>query len=107
VSGPPDQPGAESKWTYAENKREFSLHERILSSEEPSRFESLFDNAFASNTVNNLFIEQGKDETLWSAETEYEFKTLLMKILGPLVKKKYVARSQRDMERFKEMVEKG
>jgi hypothetical protein len=38
-------------------------------------------------------------------ETKYKFKTLLMKVVGPLLKKNYVARSQRDMERFKEMVE--
>jgi hypothetical protein len=38
-------------------------------------------------------------------ETEYAFKTLLMKIVGPLMKKNFVARTQRDMERFKEVAE--
>jgi uncharacterized protein YndB with AHSA1/START domain len=106
VSGIQGQPGSESKWTYEENGREFSLTEKVLRFEEPSRYESLFENAFASNTVDNIFSEKGSNETVWTAETEYKFKTFLMKILGPFFKKNYVIRSQREMERFKEMVEK-
>lgn len=105
IGGVQGQPGAESKWVYEENGREFALAERILSCEEPNRYESLFENAFAGNTANNLFIEQGSGETLWTIETEYKFKTFLMKVLGPFFKKNYVLRSQREMERFKEVIE--
>ena len=100
------EPGAISNWTYKENEREFSLVEEVLHVEEPSRFESRFENRFASNTVNNLFIRQSDSETLWIMETRYNFKTMLMKLLGPLLKKNYVARSQKEMERFKETIEK-
>jgi hypothetical protein len=105
VSGIPGQPGTVSKLTYKEDEREFALTETVTHREELNRFESIFENNFASNTVNNVFVEQGTDQTLWKVETKYKFKTLIMKILGPLLKKNYVARSQRDMERFKEMVE--
>lgn len=105
IHGVSGQPGAVSKWTYKENEREFSLTEKVLRREDPGRFESLFENQFASNTENNLFIEQSKGETLWTVEITYQFKTLLMKILGPLLKKNYVARSQKEMERFKETIE--
>ncbi len=107
ISSIQSQPGAESKWTYEEKGREFSLTEKVLYCEEPSRYESLFENAFASNTVNQLFMEQGNGETVWTAETEYQFKTFLMKIIGPFFKKNYVLRSQKEMERFKEMLEKA
>lgn len=106
IGGAQGQPGAESEWIYEENGREFSLMEKLLRCEEPVCYESLFDNAFASNTVNHVFAEQGNGNTLWTAETEYLFKTVLMKILGPLFRKNYVLRSQREMERFKEIVEK-
>jgi uncharacterized protein YndB with AHSA1/START domain len=105
VSGIQGQPGAESKWTYEENGREFALSERVLHWEEYHRLESLFENAFARNTVNNIFSEPNQNETLWTAETEYTFKTLLMKVLGPFFKRNYVARSQREMGRFKELLE--
>ena len=106
LSGIAGTPGATLKWTYEERDREFSLIEKVLHSEEPTQFESRFENEFATNIVNNTFLEQDKNETLWSLETTYQFKTLLMKIAGPLLKKNYVTRSQRDMERFKEAVEK-
>jgi len=47
----------------------------------------------------------GQNQTVWAMETEFKFKTLIMKLMGPLMKKNFVARTQKDMERFKEMVE--
>ena len=82
-----------SKWTYKANEREYSLTEKVLSYEEPDRFESVFENEFAENTVSNRFTERGRDQTLWVAETKYKFKTLLMIMLGRL-RKRYVARSR-------------
>ncbi len=105
VEGMAGQPGAISKWTYKENEREFSLTEKVLKREVPERFESQFENEFAIDIVNNVFIEQSDHETLWMMETTYRFKTLLMKILGSALKKNYVLRSEKEMERFKEIVE--
>jgi uncharacterized protein YndB with AHSA1/START domain len=107
IQGQLGQPGAEVKWTYLENEREFSIIEKVLRCEEPSHYESSFENEYASNTVHNEFIEQNENETLWVAETQYQFKTLLMNILGPVLKKNYVARSRTEMERLKEAVETG
>lgn len=104
ISGTPGQPGTVSKWTYQESEREFSLTETILEQDEPTRFEHQFENQFATNTVNNQFIAVDNG-TLWTIETTYTFKTLLMKIMGQVLKKKYVARSQMEMERFKEAIE--
>ncbi len=105
VSGTPGQPGAVSKLTYRENEREFTLLETITQRHEPDLFHGVYDNQFAENSIQNEFIDQGDGQTLWVMETKYTFKTLIMKILGPLLKKNYVARTQKDMERFKEMVE--
>jgi uncharacterized protein YndB with AHSA1/START domain len=105
VSGTPGQPGAVSKLTYRENDREFSLIETITDRREPELFNGVYDNPFAENSIHNEFIDQGDGQTLWVIETDYKFKTLIMKILGPLLKKNYIARTQRDMERFKEMAE--
>ena len=106
VNGTQGQPGAVSKLTYKENEREFSLLERVTYREEPHRLDSVYDNNFAENTIRNTFIEQGDQQTLWVVDTKFKFKTLLMRILGPVMKKNFVLRTQRDMQRFKEMVEK-
>lgn len=105
ISGTQGQPGAVSKLTYKEREREFSLRERVTYREEPHRLDGVYENNFADNTVRNTFIEQDKDNTLWRVETEFKFKTLFMRILGPIMKKNFVIRTQRDMERFKELLE--
>jgi hypothetical protein len=105
VSGTPGQVGAVSKLTYEVNGREFALIEKITHRDEPNRFDGIYENKFADNAIRNTFVEQGKDQTLWVMETEFAFKTLLMKIMGPLMKKNFVTRSQKEMERFKELAE--
>lgn len=105
LGGAQGQPGAESRLIFNENGREFSLVETILYRQEPERLDQKYENQFSSNTVRNIFVEQGPEQTLWTAETEYRFKTLLMKIMGPLYRKNFAARTQRDMERFREIVE--
>jgi uncharacterized protein YndB with AHSA1/START domain len=106
LNGMPGQPGAESKLMFEEKGREYSLLERIISCQPPESILQSYENQFSINTIHNSFLEQGQNQTLWITETEYIFKTLLMKIMGPVYKKNLVARTQRDMQRFKEMVEK-
>jgi uncharacterized protein YndB with AHSA1/START domain len=105
ISGTQGQPGAVSKLNYKEREREFSLMERVTYREESHRLDGVYENDFADNTVRNTFIEQDKDSTLWRVETEFKFKTLFMRILGPIMKKNFVLRTKRQMERFKELVE--
>ena len=105
VSGTPGQSGAESTLTYEENEREFALTERIIIREEPSRFDAVYKNKFTDNINKNNFIEQSQNQTLWVLESEYKFKTTAMKFVGVLKKKNFVARTKKDMERFKEFAE--
>ena len=105
ISGRQGRPGAVSKLTYKEREREFSLMERVTYREEPHRLDGVYENDFADNTVRNTFIEQDTEHTLWRVETEFRFKTLFMRILGPIMKKNFVLRTQRDMKRFKELLE--
>ena len=104
LSGTQGQPGSVSKLTYKEKEREFALIEKVTYRQEPHRLDGVYENNFADNSVKNTFIEQG-DQTLWVVDTEFKFKTLVMHILGPLMKKNFVARTQQDMERFKQLVE--
>jgi len=105
VSGTPGQPGAESKLTYQENDREFTLTEKILVRDEPNQFDGVYENEFSDSFIKNTFIEKDEKETLWVVETEFKFKTLPMKIMGPLMKRNFVRRTYRDMERFVEFAE--
>lgn len=106
INGTQGQPGAESRLTFTEKERVFSLIETITQRQEPECLEQRYENQFATNTVRHRFAVRGQEETLWTTETEYRFKTLLMKIMGPLYRKNLAARTRRDMEHFKELVEK-
>ena len=105
MNGTSGQPGAVSKLTYKEGEREFSLIEKVTYRDEPNQLDGRYENDFADNTIKNKFIEQGQDQTLWVIETEFKFKTLLMKVMGNVLKKNYIKRTERDTQRFKEMVE--
>jgi hypothetical protein len=106
ISGTRGQPGAVSRLTYAESKGEFVLMEKVTYRAEPERFNVVYENKFADNSVKNSFIAISENETLWKMEVEFKFKTFPMKVVGPFVKKNYIQRSQREMERFKEFIEK-
>jgi uncharacterized membrane protein len=105
MDGTPGQPGAVSKLTYKEGEREFALIEKITRRDELNQLDGVYENDFADNVIKNRFVEQGKTQTLWVVKTEYKFKTLVMKIMGNVLKKNYIKRTERDMQRFKEMAE--
>ena len=105
LSGMAGQPGAIAKLTFKNGDREFSLTEKVAFRAEPERLDGVYENEFAENVIKNTFLEQSKDATLWKVEVEFKFKTLFMKVLGSLRKKNFVIRTQRDMERFKELAE--
>ena len=106
ISGIQGQPEAVSKLTYKEGKREFSLIEKVTHRAEPDRFDVVYENEFADNSVRNTFVIVNDNETLWRMEVEFKFKTLIMKLIGPSMKTNYILRTERDMQRFKEFVEK-
>lgn len=105
LSGTDGQPDAVSRLTYKSGEREYALIEKVLFRAEPERLDGAYENEYAENVVRNTFLEQGQEATLWKVEVVFKFKTLFMKILGPLRKKNFVIRTQRDMERFKALAE--
>ena len=105
LSGTQGQSGAVSKLTYEEGGREFSLVEKVTYRDEPNQFDNVYENDFTDNPMRNKFVERSENQTLWVVEAEYKFKTFAMKLLGPLLKRNFVRRTQKDMERFREFVE--
>ena len=106
ISGTQGQPGAVSKLTYKGSKREFSLIEKVTHRAEPDRLDVVYENEFADSSVRNTFVIVNDNETLWRMEVEFKFKTLIMKLIGPSMKTNYMLRTERDMQGFKEFVEK-
>jgi uncharacterized protein YndB with AHSA1/START domain len=106
VSGAAGRPGSVTELTFKNGDREFSLTEEVTFRAEPERLDGFYENVFAKNFVHNTFLEQDKDHTLWKVEAEFQFKTWFMRVISPFVKKRFVANTQREMQRFKALVEK-
>ena len=105
LAGIAGQPGSVAQLSYKTGEREFSLIEKVTHRQEPERLDGIYENEFADNSIKNTFLEKGLNETLWKVEVEFKFKTILMRLISPFVKKRFVANTQRDMERFKALVE--
>ncbi len=105
LEGMARQPGSVAKLTFKNGEREFTLIEKITVRAEPERLEGVFINEFADNPIKNTFLEKGPNETLWRVDVEFKFKTVVMMLIGPLMKKRFVGNTQRDMDRFKVLVE--
>jgi hypothetical protein len=105
LEGNSAQPGSVAKLTFKNGEREYSLIEKITNCIEPERLDQLYQNEFADNTIKNSFMETGNNKTRWKVDVEFTFKTIAMRLIGPFVKKRFVANTQRDMERFKAFIE--
>ena len=105
LSGTQGQVGTVSKLTYEESGREFSLIEKVIRRDEPNQIDVVYENKFTDNPMSHTFMKQGENETLWTVRAEFKFKTLTMKLLGTLLKRNFVRRTQKDMDRFKKLVE--
>jgi hypothetical protein len=105
LEGTAGQPGSVMKLTYKSGEREYSLIEKVTRCVEPEQFDQLYQNQFADNTNKNTFTQRGDNATFWQVKVEFKFKTLAMKVVGPFVKKRFAAGTQKDMERFKRLVE--
>jgi hypothetical protein len=105
MEGTVGQTGSVMKLTYKNGEREYSLIEKIIHRAEPERLDQLYQNQFADNTNKNTFTESGENSTLWKVEVEFKFKTLMMMLVGPFVKKRFAANTKKDMEQFKRLVE--
>ncbi len=105
LSGMQGQPGAVSKLTFEEGGREFSLIEKVTVLDKPNQYDVVYENEFTDNPMRHSFKEQSDNETLWIVEAEFKFKTFAMKLLGPLLKKNFIRRTQKDMDHFKELLE--
>ena len=105
LEGIAGQPGSVTKLTYKNGEREFSLTEKVTFRAEAERLDQLYQNQFADNTNKNTFTVSGDNATLWRVEVEFKFKTPMMMLVGPFMKKRFAVTTQRDMERFKALVE--
>jgi hypothetical protein len=107
VSGEAGKPGAKSKLVYQMGKRRMEMIETITRRDLPDAFDGTYDVDGVHNIVENRFIEQGPDQTLWESRNVFEMQGFMMKAMGFLMPGMFKKQSLKYAEDFKAFAERG
>ena len=103
-SGTPGQLDAVSELVYEEDGRDVVMTETITARRERSFLGGTYDSNWGSVVIFNHFEAVGDGKTRWSSNMNYSFKGV-MRIMAFFMRKSICNRSDRDMNRFKLLVE--
>jgi uncharacterized membrane protein len=103
-SGTPGQPDAVSELIYDENVRQLVMLETITARREPDFMGGTYESNWGSVVIFNQFEESDDGKTRWTSNMNYQFKGF-MKVMAFFMRKSICKRSDRDMNRFKLLVE--
>lgn len=103
-TGTPGQPDAVSELVYDENGRQLVMIETITARREPEFLGGSYESNWGTVVIFNLFEESDNGKTRWTSNMNYQFKGF-MKVMAFFMRKSICNRSDRDMNRFKLLVE--
>lgn len=103
-SGVPGQPDAVSELVYDENGKDVMMTETITARREKSFLGATYESDWGKVVVFNHFEETDEGRTRWTSNLNYSFKGF-MKIMALFMHNSIRGRSDRDMNRFKLLVE--
>ncbi|WP_203296477.1 SRPBCC family protein [Luteirhabdus pelagi] len=99
--------GAKMQLHYKMGKREMVLTETILVNNLPSELHATYDTKGVHNIQKNYFKEVDESTTEWISESEFQFGSFGMKMMGFLMPGAFKKQSRQYMRDFKAFVEDG
>ncbi len=103
-AGTPGQPGTVSELVYDENGREVRMTETITERREPDFMAGIYTSNYGKTIIVNHFEDAGNNQTRWVVYANHMFKGM-MKLMSLFFAKSIRNRTERDLERFKLLVE--
>jgi hypothetical protein len=107
LEGTPGTEGAKMKLEYKMGKREMAMTETITKNSFPSEFHANYDAKGVHNIQKNYFHELEGSKTKWVSESEFQFASFGMKLMGWLMPGAFKKQSQKYLNDFKNFVENG
>ena len=104
LGGEPGQEGARSELVYEGRKGELVITETISLNKLPDQYNALYISRGVHNKVENRFLEEGPETTLWRTVNTFRFKGM-MKLMAPFMKQAFIHNTMLSMDRFKLYVE--
>ena len=106
LEGTPGEVGAKSRLHFKMGKREIEMIETITSKNLPNEFGGTYEADGVSNTNMIRFAPTGNDQTRMTLETDFQFSSLLMKLMGFFMPGAFKKQSKKNLEAFKAYAEK-
>ena len=107
LSGEPGEPGCLTKLIYRSGKNRIELLETILRNDLPDEFDGFYSWGDGENTLENRFIELASNQTRWESTCHYKMNSWFMKLMGWLMRRKFISQNQMFMDNFKAFCETG
>lgn len=107
IDGTPGEVGARSKLVFEMGKRKIEMIETITEKDLPARFAGTYEADEVFNTVTNRFFKDGEDQTRMELECEFEFRNLLMKIMGFIMPGAFRKQTRKNLAAFKAYAERS
>lgn len=97
----------EGKWVYIYNQggREMEIVENVQKKEKPSIYNVEYTANGVINIMNSTFESIDENTTKWTAENEFKFTNLMMKVIGFVFGGSFPKQTEKDMQAFKNAVE--
>ncbi len=105
LSGTPGQAGAKSTLKYKMGKGELEMIETITVRNLPKEFSGTYEAKGVFNIQKNLFYDIEGKRTRWVSETEFQFTTFMMKVIGFLMPGAFKKQSMKFLVDFKKFAE--
>ena len=106
VEGVERTKGAKSRLRYKQGKGEMEMIETVLVYNLPDEFSCTYEANGVLNINMNYFTSEG-DRTRWVTDTEFQFSSVPMKIMGALMPFMFKAQTRKMMQNFKTFAETG
>ena len=107
ISGTPGEEGAKMELHYDMGKRKLVLIETIIKKNLPNEMHTTYDTKGVHNIQKNYFTELEDGRTKWSSESEFQFDSFMMKMMGFLMPGAFKKQSMKYAQDFKAFVEDG
>ncbi len=107
LSGQPRQEGAQMELAYQMGKRHLVMVETLIKYNPPHEMHTTYDTKGVHNIQKNYFKEVDANTSQWISESEFQFSSFGMKLMGWLMPGAFRKQSQKYLEDFKRFAETG
>ena len=97
----------EGNWVYSDSHsgRVMDITEKILEKSAPDKFKVEYTTKGIFNIMDNKLEAIDENTTKWISDSEFQFTTLMMKVVGFFFGKSFQKQTEKDMKAFKKAVE--